>query len=429
MKTIILILLFLLTTCMANMPNNCKKLWDIKENKQTVMIYMCIEQPESLLTPTIITNTSNNNTITNIVNNTNVTNITNVNDIISSITTHATTTTQAPTTTHATTTLAATTTQRPTTLAATTTTQGSATTTTQGIAMYATTTQAPTTTKGTATLATTTNTQKPVPVIATTRAPTTQGPTTLAATTTLGPATLAATTTQKPAPVVTTTQKPVPVIDPVVSTTTKLRGQGNINSNLNNNIVQNKEPSKEKDGLSQTTQTLIIVFSGITIVSVIGAVTYSCKNKKEPITPNQSNQRMLDNRYSPGRGTNPNIQQQTNTIHPRRLQHMNSWYNNNNDIRKLSTQMKKKRKNKKTNDKVEHSKTHPGENDKNDKSIPKAPSSRPPPLPNPTLHDREQDLRQFLKTDISLQNPRTKLNKNNNSIPTDDKSSKKNNKY
>ena len=31
---------------MANMPNNCKKLWDIKENKQTVMIYMCIEQPE-----------------------------------------------------------------------------------------------------------------------------------------------------------------------------------------------------------------------------------------------------------------------------------------------------------------------------------------------------------------------------------------------
>ena len=389
MKTIILILLFLLTTCMANMPNNCKKLWDIKENKQTVMIYMCIEQPESLLTPTIITNTSNNNTIANIVNNTNVTNITNVNDIISSITTHATTTTQAPTTTHATTTQAPTTTQRPTTLAATTTTQGSVT----------------------------------VPVIATTRAPTTQGPTTHAttaiATTTQGPTTVAATTTQKP----------VPVIDPVVSTTTKLRGQGNINSNLNNNIVQNKEPSKEKDGLSQTTQTLIVVFSGITIVSIIGAVTYSCKNKKEPITPNQSNQRMLDNRYSPGRGTNPNIQQQTNTIHPTRLQHMNSWYNNNNDIRKLSTQMKKKRKNKKTNDKVEHTKNHPGENGKIDKSIPKAPSSRPPPLPNPTLHDREQDLRQFLKTDISLQKPRTKLNKNNNSIPTDDKSSKKNNKY
>mgnify|MGYP001444311382 CR=1 FL=1 len=46
MKSIILILLFLLTSCMANMPNNCKKLWDIKENKQTVMIYMCIEQPE-----------------------------------------------------------------------------------------------------------------------------------------------------------------------------------------------------------------------------------------------------------------------------------------------------------------------------------------------------------------------------------------------
>lgn len=378
MKTIILILLFLLTTCMANMPNNCKKLWDIKENKQTVMIYMCIEQPESLLTPTIITNTSNNNTIANIVNNTNVTNITNVNDIISSITTHATTTTQAPTTT-----------QRPTTLAATTTTQGSVT----------------------------------VPVIATTRAPTTQGPTTHAttaiATTTQGPTTVAATTTQKP----------VPVIDPVVSTTTKLRGQGNINSNLNNNIVQNKEPSKEKDGLSQTTQTLIVVFSGITIVSIIGAVTYSCKNKKEPITPNQSNQRMLDNRYSPGRGTNPNIQQQTNTIHPRRLQHMNSWYNNNNDIRKLSTQMKKKRKNKKTNDKVEHTKNHPGENGKIDKSIPKAPSSRPPPLPNPTLHDREQDLRHFLKNDISLQKPRTELNKKDNSIPTDDKSSKINNKY
>ena len=46
-------------------------------------------------------------------------------------------------------------------------------------------------------------------------------------------------------------------------------------------MVQNKEPPKE--GLSQTTQTLIIVFSGITIVSIIGAVTYSCKNKKEPI--------------------------------------------------------------------------------------------------------------------------------------------------
>ena len=131
---------------------------------------------------------------------------------------------------------------------------------------------------------------------------------------------------------------------------------------------------------------------------------------------------MLDNRYSPGRGTNPNIQQQTSTIHPRRLQHMNSWYNSNNDIRKLSTQMKKKRKNKKTNDNVEHGKTHPGENGKNDKTIPRAPSSQPPPLPKPTLHDREQDLRQFLKTDISLQNPRTELNKKDNSIPTDDKS-------
>ena len=356
---------------MANMPNNCKKLWDIKENKQTVMIYMCIEQPESLLTPTIITNTSNNNTIANIVNNTNVTNITNVNDIIR----HTTTT------------------QGPTTLAATTTTQGP-------------------TTKGSTTLGSATH-----------AATTTLGPTTLAATTTLGSATRAP-TTQKPvsAPVIATTQKPVPVIDPVVSTTTKLRGQGNINSNPNNNMVQNKEPPKE--GLSQTTQTLIIVFSGITIVSIIGAVTYSCKNKKEPITPNQSNQRMLDNRYSPGRGTNPNIQQQTNTIHPTRLQHMNSWYNNNNDIRKLSTQMKKKRKNKKTNDKVEHTKNHPGENGKIDKSIPKAPSSRPPPLPNPTLHDREQDLRHFLKNDISLQKPRTELNKKDNSIPTDDKSSK-----
>jgi hypothetical protein len=411
MKTIILILLFLLTTCMANMPNNCKKLWDIKENKQTVMIYMCIDQPEnieSLLTPTIITNTSNNNNtianianntnVTNIANNTNVTNITNVNDIIRSFTTTtlgsatlATTTTQEPTTTLGSATLATTTAIATTTHATTaiaTTTQG---TTTLGSATHAATTTPAVTT-----------TQKPVPVIAATRAP----------------------TTQKPVPVIATTQKPVsvPVIDPVVSTTTKLRGQGNINSNLNNNIVQNKEPPKE--GLSQTTQTLIIVFSGITIVSIIGSVTYSCTNKKEPITPNQSNQRMLDNRYSPGRGTNPNIQQQTSTIHPRRLQHMNSWYNSNNDIRKLSTQMKKKRKNKKTNDNVEHGKTHPGENGKNDKTIPRAPSSQPPPLPKPTLHDREQDLRQFLKTDISLQNPRTELNKKDNSIPTDDKSSK-----
>ena len=407
---------------MANMPNNCKKLWDIKENKQTVMIYMCIEQPESLLTPTIITNTSNNNTIANIANNntianianntivniannTNVTNITNVNDII-----RHTTTTQGPTTLGSATLAATTTTQGPTTLAATTTTQGP---TTKGSTTLGSATHAATTTLGPTTLSATT---------------TTQGPTTLAATTTLGSATRAP-TTQKPvsAPVIATTQKPVPVIDPVVSTTTKLRGQGNINSNPNNNMVQNKEPPKE--GLSQTTQTLIIVFSGITIVSIIGAVTYSCKNKKEPITPNQSNQRMLDNRYSPGRGTNPNIQQQTNTIHPTRLQHMNSWYNNNNDIRKLSTQMKKKRKNKKTNDKVEHTKNHPGENGKIDKSIPKAPSSRPPPLPNPTLHDREQDLRQFLKNDISLQKPRTELNKKDNSIPTDDKSSKINNKY
>ena len=266
--------------------------------------------------------------------------------------------------------------------------------------MHATTTQGPTTLGSATHAATTTQKPVPVPVIATTRAP----------------------TTQKPAfvPVAaTTTQKPVPVIDPIVSTTTKLRGQGNINSELKNNIVQNKEPSKE--GLSQTTQTLIIIFSSITIISIIVAVTYSCKNKKEPITPNQSNQRMLDNKYSPGRGTNPNIQQQTNTIHPRRLQHMNSWYNNNNDIRKLSTQMKK-RKNKKTNDNVEHGKTHPGENGKNDKIIPRAPSSQPPPLPKPTLHDREQDLRQFLKNDISLQNPRTELNKKDNFIPTDDKS-------
>ena len=416
MKTIILILLFLLTTCMANMPNNCKKLWDIKENKQTVMIYMCIDQPEnveSLLTPTIITNTSNNNNtianianntnVTNIANNTNVTNITNVNDIIRSFTTTtlgsatlATTTTQEPTTTLGSATLATTTAIATTTHATTaiaTTTQG---TTTLGSATHAATTTPAVTT-----------TQKPVPVIAATRAPTTQKPVPVIATT-------RAPTTQKPVS--------VPVIDPVVSTTTKLRGQGNINSNLNNNIVQNKEPPKE--GLSQTTQTLIIVFSGITIVSIIGSVTYSCTNKKEPITPNQSNQRMLDNRYSPGRGTNPNIQQQTSTIHPRRLQHMNSWYNSNNDIRKLSTQMKKKRKNKKTNDNVEHGKTHPGENGKNDKTIPRAPSSQPPPLPKPTLHDREQDLRQFLKTDISLQNPRTELNKKDNSIPTDDKSSK-----
>ena len=412
---------------MANMPNNCKKLWDIKENKQTVMIYMCIEQPENVesLNPTIFTNNStntsnNNNTIANIANNTNVTNITNVNDIIRSTTT--TTQGSATTTQGTTTTLAATTTQEPTTTLATTTTQGTATlgsatlgttaiaTTTQGTTTHgsATTTQG-TTALGSATRAATTTpavttTQKPVPVIATTRAPTTQKPVFV--------------------PVAATTQKPVsvPVIDPVVSTTTKLRGQGNINSNLNNNIVQNKEPPKE--GLSQTTQTLIIVFSGITIVSIIGSVTYSCTNKKEPITPNQSNQRMLDNRYSPGRGTNPNIQQQTNTIHPRRLQHMNSWYNSNNDIRKLSTQMKKKRKNKKTNDNVEHGKTHPGENGKNDKTIPRAPSSQPPPLPKATLHDREQDLRQFLKTDISLQNPRTELNKQDNSIPTDDKSSK-----
>ena len=86
--------------------------------------------------------------------------------------------------------------------------------------------------------------------------------------------------------------------------------------------------------------------------------------------------------------------------------------------------MKKKRKNKKTNDNVEHDKTHPGENGKNDKTIPKAPSTQPPPLPKPTLHDREQDLRQFLKNDISLQNPRTELNKKDNSITTDDKSSK-----
>ena len=147
------------------------------------------------------------------------------------------------------------------------------------------------------------------------------------------------TTTQKPAsvPVITTTQKPASV--PVITTTTKLRGSGSVNSKLDNNVVQNKDSSSE--GLTQTTQTLIVVFSGIILISIIGAVTYSCKNKKEPITPNQSNQRMLDNRYSPGRGTNLNIKQQTNTLHPRRLQHMNSWYNSNNDIRKLSTQMKK----------------------------------------------------------------------------------------
>ena len=382
------------------MPNNCKKLWDIKENKQTVMIYMCIEQPNiESLNPTIFTNNSTNTSN----NNNTITNITNVNDIIRSTTTTTqgpTTTTQGPTA-HATTTQA-TTTQGSATLGTTaiaTTTQGTTTlgsaTTTQG------TTALGSATLGSATHAVTT-TQKPVPVIATTRAPTTQKPVFV--------------------PVAATTQKPVsvPVIDPVVSTTTKLRGQGNINSNLNNNIVQNKEPPKE--GLSQTTQTLIIIFSGITIISIIGAVTYSCKNKKEPITPNQSNQRMLDNKYSPGRGTNLNIQQQTNTIHPRRLQHMNSWYNSNNDIRKLSTQMKKKRKNKKTNDKVEHTQTHPGENGKNDKTIPRAPSSQPPPLPKATLHDREQDLRQFLKNDISLQNPRVKTEKKETNSPTDDKS-------
>ena len=375
MKATILFFILLITTCLANMPNNCKKLWDIKENKQTVMIYMCIEQPnidQGLLA---------------MISSTNTTNTTNVDsqgaDVAMPTTT--TTTTSMPTTT--------TTTSVPTT----TTTKSVPTTTT-------TTTTVPTTTTTTSLPTTTTTTSVPTTTTTTTTSlPTTTTTTSMPTTTTTVPV---ITTTQKPATVPTT------VPTPVITTTTKLRGSGSVNSKLDNNVVQNKDSSSE--GLTQTTQTLIVVFSGIILISIIGAVTYSCKNKKEPITPNQSNQRMLDNRYSPGRGTNVNIKQQTNTLHPRRLQHMNSWYNSNNDIRKLSTQMKKKRRDKdKDKDK---SKTHPG--------IPRAPNTNPPPLPKPSLHDREQDLRHFLNNDISLQNPRVKTEKKETNSPTDGKSSK-----
>ena len=353
------------------MPNNCKKLWDIKENKQTVMIYMCIEQPnidQGLLA------------MTSSINTTNTTNVDSQGADVAMPTTTTTTTTSLPTTT--TTSLPTTTTTTTSLPTTTTTTSLPTTTTTTSLPTTTTTTSLPTTTTTTSLPTTTTTT---VPVIA---------------------------TTQKSAsvPVIATTQKPATM--PVITTTTKLRGSSSANSKLDNNVVQNKDSSSE--GLTQTTQTLIVVFSGIILISIIGAVTYSCKNKKEPITPNQSNQRMLDNRYSPGRGTNLNIKQQTNTLHPRRLQHMNSWYNSNNDIRKLSTQMKKKRKDKdKDKDK---SKTHPG--------IPRAPNTDPPPLPKPSLHDREQDLRHFLNNDISLQNPRVKTEKKETNSPTDDKSSK-----
>lgn len=350
------------------MPNNCKKLWDIKENKQTVMIYMCIEQPnidQGLLAMISSINTTNA---------TNTTNTTNVDSQGAGVA-MPTTTTSMPTTT---------TTSMPTT------------TTTTSLPTTSTTTSMPTTTS-----IPTTTTSMPT---TTTSIPTTTTTTSMPTTTTSMPTTIAT------VPVIATTQKPA--TPTVITTTTKLRGSSTANSKLDNNVVQNKDSSSE--GLTQTTQTLIVVFSGIILISIIGAVTYSCKNKKEPITPNQSNQRMLDNRYSPGRGTNLNIKQQTNTLHPRRLQHMNSWYNSNNDIRKLSTQMKKKRRDKdKDKDK---SKTHPG--------IPRAPNTNPPPLPKPSLHDREQDLRHFLNNDISLQNPRVKTEKKETKSPTDDKSSK-----
>ena len=353
------------------MPNNCKKLWDIKENKQTVMIYMCIEQPnidQGLLAMISSTNTTNT---------TNATNTTNTTNIDSQGAGVAITTTSMPTTT---------TTSMPTTTTSIPTTTTSMPTTTTS--MPTTTTSMPTTTTSIPTTTTTTS----MPTTTTTSMPTT---TTIV-------------------PVIATTQKPVTATVPVITTTTKLRGSSNVNSKLDNNVVQNKDSSSE--GLTQTTQTLIVVFSGIILISIIGAVTYSCKNKKEPITPNQSNQRMLDNRYSPGRGTNLNIKQQTNTLHPRRLQHMNSWYNSNNDIRKLSTQMKKKRRDKDKDKDKDKSKTHPG--------IPRAPNTNPPPLPKPSLHDREQDLRHFLNNDISLQNPRVKTEKKETNSPTDDKSSK-----